>query len=79
MVKIRVESRRERVVEGSCGFCIFEAAPGPIRNTDLKLFADRLRKEGKPHKVVAAAVARKLVVIANALCKSRQPWAAQTG
>ena len=47
-------------------------------NTDLKVFADRLRKEGKPHKVVAAAVARKLVVIANALCKSRQPWAAQT-
>ncbi len=50
-----------------------------IRNKDLKLFADRLRKEGKPHKVVAAAVARKLVVIANALCKSRQPWAPQTG
>ena len=50
-----------------------------IHNKDLKLFADRLRKEGKPHKVVAAAVARKLVVIANALCKSRQPWAAQTG
>ena len=50
-----------------------------IRNTDLKLFADRLRKEGKPHKAVAAAVARKLVVIANALCKSRQPWAAQSG
>ena len=50
-----------------------------IRNTDLKLFADRLRKEGKPHKVVVTAVARKLVVIANALCKSRQPWAPQSG
>ena len=50
-----------------------------IRNTDLKLFADRLRKEGKPHKVVVTAVARKLVVIANALCKSRESWAAQTG
>ena len=49
-----------------------------IRNTDLKAFADRLRKEGKPHKVVMA-VARKLVVITNALCKSRQPRAAQTG
>ena len=47
-------------------------------NKDLKVFADRLRKEGKPHKVVVTAVARKLVVIANALCKSRQPWAAQT-
>ena len=50
-----------------------------IHNADLKLFADRLRKEGKPHKVVAAAVARKLVVIANALCKSRRPWAPQSG
>ena len=50
-----------------------------IRNKDLKLFADRLRKEGKPHKVVVTAVARKLVVIANALCKSRQPWAPQSG
>ena len=50
-----------------------------IHNADLKVFADRLRKEGKPHKLVAAAVARKLVVIANALCKSRQPWMPQTG
>ena len=50
-----------------------------IHNTDLKVFADRLRKEGKPHKVVVTAVARKLVVIANALCKSRQPWMPQTG
>ena len=30
------------------------ALAASIRNTDLKLFADRLRKEGKPHKVVAA-------------------------
>ena len=50
-----------------------------IRNKDLKVFANRLRKEGKPHKLVAAAVARKLVVIANALCESRRLWAAQTG
>ena len=41
-----------------------------IRNKDLKVFADRLRKEGKPHKLVA---------VANALCKSRQPWTPQTG
>ena len=40
-----------------------------IRNKDLKLFADRL----PPHKVVVTAVARKLVVIANALCKSASP------
>ena len=37
------------------------------RNKDLKVFAGRLRKEGKPHKAVA-----------DALCKPRQPWAAQT-
>ena len=43
-----------------------------IHNADLKAFADRLRKEGKPHKVVVTAVARKLIVIANALCKSRE-------
>ena len=50
-----------------------------IHNTDLKVFADQLWKEGKPHKVVVTAVDRKLVVIANALCKSRELWAAKTG
>lgn len=43
-------------------------------NPILKTFADRLRDAGKPHKVVITAVARKLVTIANALCKSGQPW-----
>jgi transposase len=47
-------------------------------NPDLKPFADRLRAAGKPHKVVITAVARKLVTIVNALCKSRQKWNAQT-
>ena len=46
-------------------------------NPVLKAFADRLRAAGKPHKVVITAVARKLVTIVNALCKSRQKWAAQ--
>ena len=44
-------------------------------NPILKPFADRLRAAGKPHKVVITAVARKLVTIVNALCKSRQNWA----
>ena len=48
-------------------------------NADLKVFADRLRKDGKSHKVVITAVARKLVVIVNALCKSPQTWVARTG
>ena len=47
-------------------------------NPSLRSFADRLRKAGKPHKVIITAVARKLVTIANALCKNRQHWAAQT-
>ena len=50
-----------------------------IHNKDLKVFADRLRKEGKPHKLVVTAVARKLVAVANALCKSRESWAANAG
>jgi len=41
-------------------------------NPVLKTFADRLRKAGKPHKVVIVAVARKLVTIVNALYKARQ-------
>ncbi|MEQ3707721.1 MAG: IS110 family transposase, partial [Tateyamaria sp.] len=44
-------------------------------NPVLKPFADRLRKAGKPHKVVITAVARKLVTVANALCKAHQTWA----
>lgn len=46
-------------------------------NPVLKAFADRLRAAGKPHKVVITAVARKLVTIANALCKSRLKWTNQ--
>ena len=45
-------------------------------NAIMKAFEDRLRKAGKPHKVIITAVARKLVTIANALCKSGQKWTA---
>jgi len=45
-------------------------------NPTLKAFADRLRKAGKPHQVIVIAVARKLVTIANALCKNRRKWVA---
>jgi transposase len=47
-------------------------------NPSLQSFADRLRKAGKPHKVIITAVTRKLVTIANALCKSRQKWTVAT-
>jgi transposase len=55
---------------------LFQAAlVASHHNPRLTAFADRLRKRGKPHKVVIIAVARKLIIIANALCKSRQIWA----
>lgn len=45
-------------------------------NPVLKHFADRLRKAGKPHKVVITAVARKLITILNAICAQNRPWKA---
>ncbi len=54
---------------------LFQAAlVASHHNPTLKAFVDRLRKAGKPHKVIVTAVARKLVIIANALCKRRQEW-----
>jgi transposase len=47
-------------------------------NPVLNAFADRLRTAGKPHKVIITAAARKLIIIVNALRKSRQSWAIQT-
>jgi len=43
-------------------------------NPALKKFADRLAEAGKPAKVVLIAVARKLLVIANAILRDRKPW-----
>jgi transposase len=40
----------------------------------LKDFADRLRARGKAAKVVLVAVARRLLVIANAVLRDRRPW-----
>ncbi len=57
---------------------LFQAAlVASCHNPTLKRFAERLRQAGKPHKVVITAVARKLITIANAICKSRQMWCAQ--
>jgi transposase len=56
---------------------IFQAAQvAAHHNATMKAFADRLRKAGKPHKVIITAVARKLVTVVNALWKSRQKWTA---
>ena len=55
---------------------LFQAAlVASHHNPVLKTFTDRLRAAGKPHKVIITAIARKLVNIVNALCKSRRKWA----
>lgn len=43
-------------------------------NPALKAFADRLAAAGKAPKVVLIAVARKLLVIANAILRDQKPW-----
>ena len=43
-------------------------------NPALRAFADRLAEKGKPAKVVLIAVARKLLVLANAVLRTRTPW-----
>ena len=43
-------------------------------NPALRAFADRLATKGKAAKVILVAVARKLLIIANAILKSQQPW-----
>ena len=43
-------------------------------NPALKAFADRLSAAGKPAKVVLIAVARKLLVIANAILRDQKTW-----
>ena len=54
---------------------LFQAAlVASHHNPTLKAFADRLWKAGKPHMVIVTSVARKLVIIANALCKRRREW-----
>ncbi|WP_226941874.1 transposase [Pseudooceanicola spongiae] len=58
---------------------MFQAASvAAHHNLTMKTFADRLRKAGKPHKLIITAGARKRVNLAHALCKSRQKWTPST-
>jgi transposase len=43
-------------------------------NPTFKVFYERLRTKGKPHKLALVAVLRKLVTTLNAMIKSRQPF-----
>jgi transposase len=54
---------------------LYMAALAAVRhNPILKGFKERLAKAGKKAKVILTAVARKLVVIANAVLRSGRPW-----
>ena len=58
---------------------LFQAARSARRfNPALKGFADRLAARGKAAKVVLIAVARKLLVIANAVLRDQKPWCDRT-
>lgn len=43
-------------------------------NPTLKAFYTRLRAKGKPAKLALTAVARKLIVMLNAMLRDRRPW-----
>ncbi len=45
-------------------------------NPTLQAFAERLEAAGKRPKVILTAVARKLLIIATAILRRGQPWAA---
>jgi transposase len=70
--------RGRRRVAGGRGVVravLYMAAQAARRhNPVLRAFAERLAAAGKRPKVVLVAVARKLVVIANAILRSGRPW-----
>jgi len=54
---------------------LYMATVSAIRfNSQIKLFAERLRLAGKPGKVVIVASMRKLLTIMNAVIKNNTPW-----
>lgn len=68
-------ARRVTGGRGTVRAVLYMAAQSARRyNPALKAFAERLAAAGKKPKVILVAVARKLVVIANAILRSRTPW-----
>ncbi len=54
---------------------LYMAAYNAMRcNPAIRAFAERLKKAGKPFKVVATACMRKLLVIRNVMVKTNQHW-----
>lgn len=57
---------------------LYMAAVSAIRcNPTIRVFADRLKRAGKPPKVVIVACMRKLLTIMNSMLKSNTPWSVQ--
>ncbi|MBN9520485.1 IS110 family transposase [bacterium] len=50
-----------------------------VHNPAMRSFKERLAARGKRPKVILTAVARKLLVVANAIIQSGQPWRAEAG
>lgn len=58
---------------------LYMATVSAIRcNDTIKAFAERLKKAGKPPKVVIVACMRKLLTIMNSMLKNNTPWNPQT-
>jgi transposase len=73
----RAGGRHIRGGRGTVRRVLFMAALSATRVAGpLKDFADRLKARGKKPKVVLVAVARRLLVIANAVVRDGQPWKA---
>ncbi|WP_243700134.1 transposase [Paracoccus versutus] len=53
------------------------ALAAACHNPVLKPVAQSLKMRGKPHKLVIVAIARRLIIIANAILKTGAPWQAQ--
>jgi transposase len=71
----RSGGRHIRGGRGTVRRALFLAAPTAARVAGpLKDFADRLKARGKAAKVVLVAVARRLLVAANAVVRDGRPW-----
>ena len=58
---------------------LYMATLSAIKHNDaIKAFAERLKKAGKPPKVVIVACMRKLLTIMNAMLKNNTPWIEKT-
>jgi transposase len=75
--------RGRRAIAGgrrSLRHVLFQAAlAAACHNPVLKPVAQRLKERGKPHKLVIIAIARRLIIMANAIIKTGAPWQSQPG